>query len=284
MTKLASLKGVHKTAAAIDDLLRQAASAIESGRPQDAERMARDVLSKHAQNPGAGQLLGIALLAQQRGEEAVAPLEQSAREQPGATVETYLAMALRAAGRSNEALPVLERAVTRQPPSAHAFHELGLLHYLEGRLDQAQAVLQRGLELFAGAEFSLTLGAIFIDRGDAEGAKLAFARALANAPSHPNALHGSASALMVSGEFQRASERFRQILAQNPQDTRARLLLACCLLELGRFDEATGIMRSVTREAPAAYGKVLKAYVDVGRGRLWLKPSAAAAFLRSEKS
>jgi hypothetical protein len=61
---------------------------------------------------------------------------------------------------------------------------------------------------------------------------------------------------------------------------RARLDLGHCLLELGRFDEAVACLRGMVAASPKLYGKALTALVSAGHGRFWLRPSAAAAFLK----
>ena len=266
--------------AAIENALRQAAAALQAGRQQEAERIVRDVLSRHSKHPGASQLLGMALLAQDRHSEAVGPLQDAHRARPNAAVETYLAAALRKTGRAAEALPLLQQAITRQPPLPHAFYELGSLLYEQRRLSEAQEVLERGLAVAPQvAEFSVTLGNIFADRGRSERAETAFAKALATMPGHPDALRGLGCSLMARGHFTPAAERFTQALARNPNDARTQLLLATCLFELGKTDEAIERLRAVVRTTPQLFGQAVKAMTEAGRGRLWLKPSAAAEFL-----
>jgi Flp pilus assembly protein TadD len=147
------------------------------------------------------------------------------------------------------------------------------------QFDEAEAVLKRGLEAEpTSVELSLDLGRLFLIRADAKNAKVAFARALVNAPRDPRALHGSGVALLYTGEIERAAERFRQVLAIRPGDPGAQLDLAQCLLQLGRCDDAIASLRAVVRSAPQQYGKALKALVSATRGRFWLRQSAAAPF------
>ena len=79
-----------RAAAAIDDILRLGARALEERRAPDAERLARDALARDSRRPDALHLLGVALLAQNRAREAVAPLEQAASERTSARIETHL--------------------------------------------------------------------------------------------------------------------------------------------------------------------------------------------------
>jgi tetratricopeptide (TPR) repeat protein len=229
------------------------------------------------------QLLGVALLEQRRSAEAIAPLERCVDAGGGSAGETYLALALLAEGRSEEAMTLLRQATERRPPFPPACYELGKLLRQQHRFAEAETVLKRGMEAAPGvAEFPLTLGSVLLQRGDMEGAKQAFAKALAIAPSLTAALQGLVYALKDSGDFHAALERARQAFARDPSDM-TRLLLATCLLELGKSEEATEQLRSLVGASPKSLGKALRAFTDVGRGRLWLKPSAAADFLRAKK-
>jgi len=110
-------------------------------------------------------------------------------------------------------------------------------------------------------------------------AERAFARALVDAPGHTAALHGLCSVLMGRGEFDRAAERCRQVIARDPADVRAPLLLASCLFELGKSEEAIAQLRTALRASPQSFGRALKTCVESGHGRLWLTPSVAAKYL-----
>jgi tetratricopeptide (TPR) repeat protein len=264
-----------------NDLLQQAMAAMQGRRPDEAERLAGQWLSKHPHHAGALHLLGLARLQQGRPGEAVAPLRAAAGLAADAAIETHLAMALRQTGNTAEAMVVLERASGRQPAFLPAFHELGVLLFSQRRLAEAEAVLGRGLEIApATAELLVVLGGIHLDRADRADAKLAFARALASAPGHPGALYGLGNVLMDDGEFLPAAERFRQALARDPGYAQARLALATCLLELGRWDEAVEGFRAAVKAAPQLYAKALRTLVTAGRGRFWLRPSAAAEILK----
>jgi Flp pilus assembly protein TadD len=148
------------------------------------------------------------------------------------------------------------------------------------RFDEAEAALKRGWEAEpTSVDMSLDLGRFYIMRADAKNAKIAFARILANAPREPRALHGLGAALLYEGEIERAVERFRQVLAIQPGNLNAQLDLAHCLLQLGRSDDAIASLRAMVRSAPQHYGQAVKALVSAGRGRFWLRRSAAAQFL-----
>ena len=270
-----------KAVSAVDEAVNWATQAIQVGRPVDAERVLRDVLAKAPRSPAVLHTLGRALLAQRRAHEAIEPLEAAARNEPNPVIETNVAIAYEQSGRPADALTWLERAVSRTPPFEHAFSQLGGLLLSLKRPADAETALKRGLAVAPNSvEMTVLLGGIYLARADRGDAKLAFARALVNAPSDPRALYGMGAALMLEGDFARAAQRLQQAAAQNPSDFQTRLSLGTCLLELGRWDEGLAALRIAIQLAPATYPAALKILVTSGRGRFWLKPSAAAGLLR----
>jgi len=277
----ASSDNIRTATVADESALRFGWAAIDAQRPDEAERVARAVLSRHSRFVVALHLLGLALLIQRREREAIGPLCEAARETTDPLLETHYALALRGVGRQDEAIEWLRRAMSRRPVFAPAFHELGLIFCGLRRFDEAETVLRQGIELApAVAELSVELGGVYICRADPANAKAAFTRALALAPDHVRALHGFGTAFLFEGEYEHAAERFRQVLALHPEHLRARLDLAHSLLELGRFEAGVAELRTVVRTSPQHYGKALKMLASSRRGRLWLRPSMAASFLQ----
>ena len=264
-----------------DQALHLGWAAIDGRRPDEAQRVAREVLNGHPQHAGAQHLLGLALLIQQRPLEAVGPLAKAARDTVDPLLETHYALALRDVGRKDESIDWLKRAMSRRPVFAAAFHELGLIFCGMRRYDDAEVVLKQGIALAPGvAQLSVELGGVYICRAEPTNAKAAFARALALAPDNVRALHGCGTAFLFEGDFERAAEQFRQVLARAPGHQRAWLDLAHCLLELGRFEAGVTELRAILRCAPHHYGTALKILASSRCGRLWLRPSMAASFLQ----
>jgi len=277
-----SSDNIRTRAASDDSALRFGWAAIDAQRPDEAERVARALLSEHPQHLGALHLLGLALLIQQRPREAVGPLMGAARDSVDPLLETHYALALRDVGRKEEAITWLERAISRRPVFAPAFHELGLILCGLRRYDESEAVLKQGIELAPSvSDLSVELGGVYICRADPANAKVAFARALALAPGYVRALHGFGTALLLEGECEGAAEQFRRVLAHRPDHLRARLDLAHCLLELGQFEAGVAELRTIVRAAPRCYGNALKMLASARRGRLWLRPSVAASYLQA---
>jgi tetratricopeptide (TPR) repeat protein len=263
----------------VERLVREGTQTLRSGRAAEAQDLARNLLARYPQNPDALELFGMTLLAQNKASEAIEPLRDAARVRPGAIVEIRLGQALRKTGRIAEALTVLQQASERQPPVSDAFFELGTLLYETRRVAEAEAVLMRGMAVAPAGQLSFALGTLFLERGDFEDASVSFARALATNPGHPSALCGLGRARMARGELDRALEKFREAMAANPSEGRARFLTAQCLFELGRPAEAIECLRALVAWAPQSFGGALKTCVEAGKGRFWLRPSAAAKAL-----
>ena len=120
---------------------------------------------------------------------------------------------------------------------------------------------------------SLAPGGVCLDRADSPGPKIAFARALLILPGNADV------ALQYEGNFARAAERFRRVLEREPGHHRARMNLGYCLIELGQLDDGIACLRAAVQAAPHNYGSALRMLTSAGRGRFWLKRSAAAECL-----
>ena len=266
--------------AALADALVRAKAALDQSRAAEAEQLVRTVLAKDGRNAAALQILGGTLLLQERHAEAIAPLEGAARVLRDPALDTQLAIALREAGRTDEALSRLKRAIKREPPYVYAFHELGFLLYSLQRYDEAIAAIQRGIEIAPlSSNLFVLLGGICQARRDPAGARAAYARALSISPNLASAHYGMGSLLMTQAAYAQAAEHFRFASISNPGDLQARLKLAGCLLETGQTDAALALLRTAVRGDPQHYATSLKLMLSSGRGRFWLRPSAAARAL-----
>jgi len=265
--------------------LQRARVALNSDRPQDAERIADDILKSDPRHGAALQVRGCALLMQKRAADALAPLQAAAQTLRDGETETLLAMALRQTGRIEDALSRLKRAIKRQPPYAPAYHELGYVLMSLEQYDEAIAALRRGLEIAPMMpQLSVQLGEVLLRRRSYGEAKAAFARAVEIAPNSADALFGLAKAHQSLGEAAPAAACYRRCLVVAPHDGACWLNLGHCLLQIGEVEAGYDCFRTAARGDPKRYGKALTSLAASGRGRLWLKPSAAARFFATEHS
>ncbi len=266
-------------------VLQRASSALNARRPHDAEQIVREVLRADPRHPRALFILGATQLTLGRVDDAIATLETAVRIKHDAEIDTMLAIALRNAGRDDDALSRLKRATRRQPPYAGAFLEFGNLLTALNRYDEAVEVLHRGLAVAPMMpQLSIQLGQTLLQRRDCIEAQAAFARALSIAPDSLEGLLGLAKAHQELGDCQPAAGYFRRALMITPDDPGILLNLGHCLLELGQIDAGYDCFRIAARGEHKRYGDALASLVKAGRGRFWLKPSAAQQFLRPAKN
>ena len=253
-------------------------------RPNEAELLAAGVLKSDRGNVFAAQVLGRALLMQNRPAEAIVPLERTARRSDDPAIETLLAGALAAAGRRDEALDQLRKTTARRPAFAPAFLELGGQISRLGRLDEAVAILESGLALAPdAADLQMELGYVQLKRNKRAEARALFLQVLAATPERHDALLALAKVMALDGEYAAAADLYRRALGMRPDDIVTRNNLGICLLEMGQRDAGETSLRTATRGAHQMAGQSITALASVSHGRFFLRPSAAAKFLQVEQ-
>jgi len=269
----------------VEAALQRALTALNTRRPQEAEQIARNILSANPRHVGTLRVIGYALLMQNRFTDAIAMLEPIARSLHNAEFDTQLGVALRGAGRNDEALARLKRAIKRKPPHAGAFLELGTLQIASQDYGTAIETLKLGLEIAPMLiDLSLQLGFVQLRVRDFNSAKASFSRVLNLAPASPDALYGLASAHQELGENGEAIGFLRRCLVAQPQHWDAWLSLGQCLLETGQRQAGYECFRTVARGDARRTGNTLASLVKSPRGRFWIRPSAAKQFLRETRS
>ncbi|MFL5298334.1 MAG: tetratricopeptide repeat protein [Phenylobacterium sp.] len=265
----------------IAEALEAAAAALRTGRGDEAERLAAYVLKSSRGSVPAARMLGQALLIQDRPEEAVAPLERAARGTDDPETETLLARALSRAGRIADAIARLERATARRPPFPLAFLELGHVLREAGRTNEAIEVLDTGLRLTPDAAvLRIGLAYAHLDRNDRAKARALFSEVHSAAPQRYDARIGLARVMVADGEYRAAAELFRQALEMRPEDGPTRIALARCLLETGDRAGGEAVLRAATRGGSQLALDAITTLAATPHGRVFLRPSAAASFLR----
>jgi tetratricopeptide (TPR) repeat protein len=265
-----------------DEALQRARFALRNQRSEDAERIARDVLRANPGHAQALNILGYALLIQGRATDAIEILEPAARNLRDPEIDTQLALALRQAGRDEDAIARLRRAAKGQPPFPPAFYELGSLLFAMKRYDEAVEVLTSGLETAPTPESAIQLGHVFLALRDYAGAKATFSKTLALAPNAAGALWGMGKVHQEMGDHPTAIEYFRRCLMHAPNDIGTLLNLGHSLLAVGNLDAGYESFRTAARGDRKRYATALTTLVKLGRGRFWIKPSAAARFLTGQ--
>jgi tetratricopeptide (TPR) repeat protein len=276
-------RSAPKQPSAADQTLEKAILAIRAERPDEAERLAAQALTSNRGHVRAAQVLGHALLMQNRPGEALEPLQRAARRGDDPATETLLARALAATGRGDEALDQLRKAVARRPPFALAFLELGDQLGETGRFDESAAVFESGLALMPDAAvLRVGLGYLHLKRNDRVGARGLFSQVHAAAPERHDALVALAKVTALDGEYAAAADLYRGALGLRPDDTVTRINLGKCLLEMGAREAGEAALRAATRGAAPLAGLAITALAATPHGRFFLRPSEVAKFLGIE--
>jgi tetratricopeptide (TPR) repeat protein len=261
------------------EALDRAALAIRMQRPGEAERLAADVLAAHPEEGRAAVILGQALLMQNRAQEAIVPLQRLASRHDDPAVDLLLARAFDAAGQGEAALDRLGRAILRRPPLGQAFLEFGGRLAKTGRADEGIAVLEQGLALLPDfVPLRVGLGYLHLEAGRRGTARDLFAAAHAAAPERRDATIALAAVSALEGDHAAAVALYRQALEARPDDPVTRLNLARSLLQLGDRAAGEAALRAAVLGAPHLLRLAIGALCDAPHGRLFLRPSAAAAF------
>jgi tetratricopeptide (TPR) repeat protein len=265
---------------AADAALERATLALQMGRPGEAERLAEDVLRANRSSSPAAVILGQALLIQNRPAEAITPLERAARRNDDPKIETLLAAALAASGRRDEALDQLRQTTARQQPFLPAFREYADQLAKAGRLGEAIAVAEAGLQLTPDVvELQVDLGRLYLSRNDRVRARSMLLQALAAAPGRRDIQAVLARVMVFDGEYAAAADIYRHALALQPDDAMARVDLGMCQLELADRSAGEASLRAATRGRPEMLGRAIHSLASASHGRFFFRPSAAAKFL-----
>ena len=254
------------------------------GQFAEAERLAAEVLRGSRTDAAAVSILARALISQNRGDEAVAPLERAARRSGDATLETLLGAALGSAGRRKEAIDQLRRTAERRPPFLPAFQELAGQLARDGRFEEGIGVIEVGLALAPqSVDLQLDLARLHLQHNQRAKARAILLASHEAAPGRADILQVLAKVLLLDGEYASAADACRRALALRPDDAMTRADLAACLLEMGDREAGEASLRSAVRGRPQMLGRATYALVHSSHGRFFFRQSAAAKFLQGDK-
>jgi len=198
--------------------LQRAYDAFQAGRFDIAETASRHVLAQAPAHPFALMLLGLALAARGLADDALGPLSQLVRLQPGDPNHWInFGNALRSAQKPAEALAAYRRAA-----------ELGA----------------------DDAPFHLSVGALALEIGDHSGALRHLERGHVQDPSDPELRLQLARCLVESNETDRVLGLLRGWRDLTIADTAVLNDIGLVMLELGELAEAEAVFQAVRERDP----------------------------------
>lgn len=156
-----------------------------------------------------------------------------------ADVRLGYAQSLIRANRPAEALPHLEALVAAPGAPAAAWLATGVAYALLGRHDDAEQHSAKAASLAPGVvEVHLGHGDVLYRAGDAAAARLAYERAHAIAPNHPDVLNKLATIARMQKRRPEAQALLERAVRHSDDHAYARYNLATMALRDGRFDDA----------------------------------------------
>lgn len=156
------------------------------------------------------------------------------------------------AGRLDEAAEIYRALLDRDEADAHARHLLGAVMLQKGDADTAIALMTRAVEDVPGEpRFHYNLGNAHKDRGDLAEAVACYAAAIALAPRYTDAHNNRGTALKNLGRLDEAAACFRAAIESDPSFANGHKNLASVLNDLGRTEEALAAYRRTVELDPS---------------------------------
>ncbi|HEY1554307.1 MAG TPA: tetratricopeptide repeat protein [Kofleriaceae bacterium] len=162
-----------------------------------------------------------------------------------------LASLMRDNGDYDDAVDLLRDTVRLSGANAKIYTELGQVYLAQKRLELAQLLLAKALELDAkDPAIYNALALLAIKQGKAQEAFDRFDQAASLDANFIDARFNKASALLDGGDYARAKAELSAIVEKRPDDLAAQVALGVAHRGLKEFPEAKQVWEHVLKEAP----------------------------------
>lgn len=161
-----------------------------------------------------------------------------------------LAALLRDQGQHEEAIEVLRATLRVSGANARVYSELGQIYIAQKRLDLAQLVLAKALELDAkdpGVYNALAI--LALRQGKAQEAFERFDRAVSLDANYVDARINKAAVLLDAGDYSRAKQELSAALEKSPDDLAAQVSLGVALRGLKEYPQAKKVWDRVVKSS-----------------------------------
>ncbi len=238
----------------LSENLRDALSALQSGRDAQALSLLNAILARWPEEPDALQLLG--LLRRKNGDQegAVEFFRRSLAARPAQpNVCHNLGNALLACGRRSEAEAAYAEALRLAPDHIDARIALGEVQFEGGKIGPGCETLARAVEQAPenGRAWS-SYGRALRAAEKYEEAVKALRRAVQLRPDHVGTRYNLAVALRLDGQAKAAADILQECRHVKPDLFEIAYVLGHCLQDLGQFDDAAAAYRDAIRIAPTS--------------------------------
>ncbi|MBL8215585.1 MAG: tetratricopeptide repeat protein [Bryobacterales bacterium] len=160
-----------------------------------------------------------------------------------------LATALAEHGLAAQSIPYFEQALAQGQPTVEALNNFAGVLLETGRLEEADALLQKTLTLFPRHPDALAnLGTLRLKQNQPTAARDLFRQVLATQPDDAFAQHGLGSALFARQDYAAARQAFEQALRLDPGNPNYRYSLASVLAASGDLKGALAVFQALLPE------------------------------------
>jgi len=223
----------------------QALALHQRGQLAEAERLYRQVLTRHPDHLDALNLLGVIALQGGRNQEAIDLLARAlARNDRVADFHNNIAEAYRRTGQLDSAVAHFAKATELEPAFVEAHQNLAATLRAQNKWDLAAARYRRVLEIRPQlAEAHTGLADVLLQQGKFAEAVTRYRQGIALKADRAEVHNNFGIALKAQGEAQEALIAFERAAALKPDFVDAQRNLATALLEQGRPDRAVHYAR-----------------------------------------
>jgi len=226
-----------------NDLTRELSAGLQhhqAGRLSEAETLYRHVLETEHENAEALHLLGVLIMQQGDGAQAIRFLTEAVKLKPrAARYHNNLGHALQTVGKYHDALHCFQKAIRIQPSFPEAHYNLGMVLAHLDCFQKAENHYRQALDYNPGyAEVHNNLGSLLNKLGKTDEALRYLKQAITLNPSLHQAHNNLGNILQQLGDQEGAIKHYRQALDLKPDYAKAHSNLGNILQAQGHYEQA----------------------------------------------
>lgn len=213
---------------------------LNGGQLSEAEKLAKDLISKSPNTFILHHILSLALDGQQKFSEAVESYQNALKLQPNTPDLLFnCAIAMTNLNRLDEAIAIYQQAIKVNPKFFEAYGNLGTVLQKQGKLEEAIFSYKKGLSINPqDARGYFNLGTALRDKGDLAEAVSSYKNAIKLFPNYTDAHNNLGETLRDQGNMEEAVNSYQSALALNPNHANANYNMAEFLYLAKKYDEA----------------------------------------------